>query len=109
MDHHTCVVCVGAVPCDGDAECKWCAGDRDICDSCAESRATAKERAEEAVARWGHADLRTRFAVALAANGDMARTARDACPRCGHATSLYDLADALATEDARRREADGVK
>lgn len=62
-----------------------------------------------AVAAERHADLRTRFAVALAANGDMARTARDACPRCGHATSLYDLADALAREDARRREADGVK
>lgn len=70
-------------------------------------RDVAAQQAREA--RRDHADLRTRFAVALAANGGMARTARDACPRCGHATSLYDRADELAREDARRREADGAK
>ena len=51
-----------------------------------------------AVAAERHADLRTRFAVALASS-----------PRSRGVLALYDLADALATEDARRREADGVK
>jgi len=105
VDHHTCVVCVGAVPCDGDAECKWCAGDRDICDSCAESRAAAKERAEAALARRAHADLRTRFALALTSGAlshgkllardritgnPIAYTPGDA----GFVPRLYDLADA---------------
>lgn len=51
-----------------------------------------------AVAAERRADLRTRFAVALASS-----------PRGLDVLALYDLADALATEDARRREADGVR
>lgn len=51
-----------------------------------------------AVAAERHADLRTRFALALASS-----------PRAIDGVALYDLADALAREDARRREADGAK
>ena len=58
-----------------------------------------------AVAAERHADLRTRFAVALA-SGSLSATFV-----CGDdlAEIIYSLADALAAEDARRREADGAK
>lgn len=62
----------------------------------AERRAAAAHAAVVAAER--HADLRTRFAVALASS-----------PRGLDVLALYDLADDLATEDARRREADGVR
>lgn len=55
----------------------------------------------------GHADLRTRFAIALV--GGPATNRFAAAPRLHSETlarDVYDLADRLALEDAKRRAAD---
>lgn len=69
-------------------------GDTMMCPKCARPMEEGGECEPCADDREDHADLRTQFALALAANG-------------GHgAITLYNLADALAREDARRRAED---
>lgn len=78
------------------ARCEACAAGA-FCFAHGAAEKTAAKHAA-ATAAESHADLRTRFALALASS-----------PRAIDGVALYDLADALAAEDARRREADGVR
>ena len=64
------------------------------------------EEFEKEQSRKDHADLRTRYALALSAGLLVNRGSSSADEHVVFAKMVYGLADALADEDARRRAMD---